>query len=65
MDADLVDRIDLFTYPVVLGKGKRVFRSGILPAALRLVGSPQGFPRGSVLTVYERTGTPEYRDINA
>ena len=63
--ADLVDRIDLFVYPVVLSSGKRVFRDGTLPAAFERVGEPRGFGGGSILTSYRRAGTPEYGDIDA
>lgn len=55
---DLVDEIDLFVYPVVLGSGKRVFRDGTLPASFERVGEPRGFVGGSVLTTYRRAGTP-------
>jgi dihydrofolate reductase len=60
LDHDLVDRIDLFLYPVVLGSGKRVFRDGTLPARFELVGEPQGFGSGSILTSYRRRGMPEF-----
>ncbi len=37
--AGLVDEWQLLTFPVVLGEGKRLFGSGAVPAALRLVDS--------------------------
>lgn len=58
--ADLVDRIDLFLYPIVLGSGKRVFRDGTVPARFDLVGEPRGFGTGSVLVSYARAGEPGY-----
>lgn len=59
---DLVDQIDLFTFPVVLGSGKRVFRDGTAPAAFKMVGEPRGFAGGAVLVSYRRAGVPELGD---
>ena len=55
--ADLVDRLNLYLYPVVFGTGKRLF-DGAAPAAFRLVGSPVAFPKGAMSLVYERAGVP-------
>jgi len=60
---DLVDQIDLFTFPVVLGTGKRVFREGTTPAAFEIVGEPRGFTGGVVLARYRRAGDPEFGDV--
>jgi dihydrofolate reductase len=35
----LVDEVNLFAFPVVLGKGKRLFAEGAVPAAMKLVAS--------------------------
>lgn len=51
MQHDLVDLYRLLVYPVVVGKGKRLFREGI-PATLKLLGS-QSFGSGVVALVYE------------
>ena len=51
MQDDLVDRYRLLVYPVVVGKGKRLFEEGI-PATLELLGS-QSFSSGVVALVYE------------
>ena len=51
MQNDLVDRYRLLVYPVVVGKGKRLFREGI-PATLKLLES-QSFSSGVVALVYE------------
>ncbi len=51
MQHDLVDRYRLLIYPVVVGKGKRLFREGI-PATLRLVES-HSFSSGVMALVYE------------
>jgi dihydrofolate reductase len=47
----LVDRYRLLVYPVVVGKGKRLFGEGI-PATLKLLES-QSFGSGVVALVYE------------
>ena len=51
MQHDLVDRYRLLVYPVIVGKGKRLFKEGI-PATLKLLGS-QSFSSGVVALVYE------------
>ncbi|MHA6511952.1 dihydrofolate reductase family protein [Tessaracoccus sp. Z1128] len=55
--ADLVDRLNLYLYPVVFGTGKRLF-DGTVPAAFRLAELPVAFPKGAVSLVYERAGVP-------
>ncbi len=49
----LLDRLNLWVYPVVLGTGKRVFEAGAAPSTLRLVGDPQRSQSGAVLLRYE------------
>jgi dihydrofolate reductase len=51
MRHDLLDRYRLLIYPVVLGKGKRLFEEGV-PATLKLLES-QTFSSGVVALVYE------------
>ncbi|SDP18482.1 dihydrofolate reductase family protein [Actinacidiphila guanduensis] len=60
----LVDRLNLWLYPVVLGSGKRVFEPGAAPSALRLTTS-RTFPNGAVQLEYERTGEPTTGDMAA
>ncbi|HET7724119.1 MAG TPA: dihydrofolate reductase family protein [Propionibacteriaceae bacterium] len=55
--AGLVDRLNLYVYPVVFGTGKRLF-DGAFPAAFRLAEPPVAFPKGAVLLVYEPAGVP-------
>ncbi|HEY7638793.1 MAG TPA: dihydrofolate reductase family protein [Steroidobacteraceae bacterium] len=55
LEHDLVDRFTLLIYPVVLGKGKRLFGSGAIPAALKLVDS-KASPSGVTINSYERAG---------
>jgi dihydrofolate reductase len=37
--ASLIDEYNVWVYPVVLGRGKRLFENGAKPGALRLVAS--------------------------
>ncbi len=59
---DLVNRFNLWLYPVVLGSGKRLFAEGAVPARMKLVES-KSFPGGALLLVYERAGKPTYVDM--
>ena len=56
--ADLVDRLNLYLYPIAFGSGKRLFDAGTVPAAFRLAEPPVAFPKGAVSLVYERAGVP-------
>jgi dihydrofolate reductase len=58
----LVDRLNLWVYPLVLGTGKRVFAEGTVPAALRLTESTT-YPKGTVQLTYEIDGVPSYGDM--
>ncbi len=51
MQHDLVDRYRLLVYPVVLGKGKRLFQEGTT-ATLKLVAT-QAFSSGVAALIYE------------
>jgi dihydrofolate reductase len=51
----LVDRYQMFIFPVVLGKGKRLFAEGALPATLKLVDS-KVFGTGVVWAAFEPAG---------
>lgn len=53
--ADLVDEFRLFTFPLVLGKGKRLFGSGTMPAAFDLVESIVS-PSGVMMARLARAG---------
>ncbi len=52
---DLVDELWLKIFPVVLGKGKRLFDEGTIPAAYTLVQSSIT-PSGVILASYKRAG---------
>jgi dihydrofolate reductase len=56
---DLIDRLNLWVHPVLLGSGKRLFAEGTVPSALRLVESAT-FPKGAVLLSYEPVGKPTF-----
>lgn len=55
----LVDRLNLWVYPLLLGPGKRVFADGTVPTALRLTESAT-YPSGTLNLVYEPAGVPTY-----
>lgn len=52
---DLVDELWLKVFPVVLGKGKRLFGTGAIPAAFELMEST-ATPSGVVIAAYKRGG---------
>ena len=55
MQNDLIDEYRLFTFPVTLGTGKRLFGSGAVPRTLKLVSSSMT-SRGIVISVYRPAG---------
>ena len=56
--AGILDRLNLFVYPITLGTGKRIFADAGVPAAFTLAAAPQAFPSGVLRLVYDRSGTP-------
>jgi dihydrofolate reductase len=58
----LVDEFSTLTFPVLLGKGKRLFGSGTAPAALKLVKS-QTTPAGVIVASYKPDGTVKTGDF--
>lgn len=52
---DLVDQLNVFTFPVVLGHGKKLFGTGSRPAAFKLAASRIS-PNGIVIARYIRDG---------
>ncbi len=58
----LVDRLNLWLYPLVLGSGKQLFAGGTVPAALRLTESVT-YPNGTLQLSYETAGAPTYGDL--
>jgi dihydrofolate reductase len=62
----LVDRVDLWLHPIVLGVGKRVFDRGVVPAGLELLAPPVASPTGTVHLRYAVTAaTPTTGDMSA
>lgn len=59
---DLVDTLRLWQFPVVLGRGKRLFGEGAAPGRFRLVDA-QANSTGAVLHVYERAGELRYGEV--
>jgi dihydrofolate reductase len=59
---DLVDRMNLWLYPLLLGSGKQVFAGGTVPKALRLTESVT-YPNGTLQLAYETAGVPTYGTI--
>jgi dihydrofolate reductase len=53
--AALIDEYNVWTYPVVLGRGKRLFEDGARPCALRLVASKVS-RTGVVMSTYVPAG---------
>lgn len=53
--ADLIDEYRLWVFPVVLGKGKRLFENGVPPRGLTLVDTRRT-PNGVLLNTYRPAG---------
>jgi dihydrofolate reductase len=53
--ASLIDEYNVWVYPVVLGRGKRLFENGAKPGALRLVASKVS-TTGVVMSTYAPAG---------
>ena len=60
----LVDRLNLWLYPLLLGSGKRVFADGTVPTALRLTESVT-YPNGTLQLAYETAGAPAYGNMSS
>jgi dihydrofolate reductase len=52
---DLVDEYHLLIFPLLLGKGKRLFGDGAVPAGLRLIDTKTS-STGVIVATYERAG---------
>jgi dihydrofolate reductase len=52
---DLVDQMYIWTHPITVGSGKRLFSEDTRPTAFQLASS-QVSPRGVIIAHYERTG---------
>ena len=56
---DLIDEYRLWTFPALLGSGKRLFEAGTIPASLELIDSTTS-PTGVVINRYRRAGDISY-----
>jgi dihydrofolate reductase len=65
LDNDLVDEINLLTFPLVVGQGTRLFPDTGPDIALELVGSQAITPSGVTIQVYRPTGRPKYGTVAA
>jgi dihydrofolate reductase len=59
MEHDLIDEYRLLVYPVVLGRGRRLFADGAVPTALRLLESDTT-PAGVAVHTYAPEGRPTF-----
>jgi dihydrofolate reductase len=64
LENDLVDELNLFTFPVVVGQGMRLFPDNGPDRALHLVDS-RATPSGVTIQVYRPTGRPQYAAATA
>lgn len=62
MGHGLIDAYRLITFPIVLGRGQRLFADGAPSAALRLVDS-QATARGVTMHTYEAAGEPAFGSV--
>jgi dihydrofolate reductase len=58
----LVDELSVLIFPLVLGKGKRLFGNGAAPAGLKLVKS-RSFPTGVIVANYRPDGAVKTGDF--
>lgn len=60
----LVDTLNVLTFPVILGTGKRLFVEGAQPTGLALTAS-RTTSTGVMIGTYRKQGAPEYGDLSA
>jgi len=58
----LIDEFSVLIFPVVLGRGKRLFGDGAIPAGLKLVKS-QSYPTGVIVASYQPDGAVKTGDF--
>ncbi|MGW3348335.1 dihydrofolate reductase family protein [Nonomuraea rubra] len=63
LDHGMIDELRLWTYPVVLGSGKRLFEPGRTATAMRLVES-RTTGSGCIVGIYQPAGKPTYGDFS-
>jgi dihydrofolate reductase len=62
MPHGLIDAYRLVIFPVVLGRGQRLFDTGTPPATMRLT-EVRSTPRGVVMHTYEVAGAPAFGSV--
>jgi dihydrofolate reductase len=63
LDNDLVDRLNLLVFPVIVGAGRRLFPDEGIATGLALEAS-RTTPSGVTISVYRPTGRPEFRSVD-
>ena len=61
---DLVDELWLQIHPITLGKGKKIFSNGAIPAAFKLIESI-ATPSGVIIAGYKRAGKVKTGNVGA
>jgi dihydrofolate reductase len=62
LDNDLLDRLNLLTFPVIVGAGRRLFPESGLDTGLALESS-RTTGSGITISVYRPSGRPEYGEV--
>ncbi len=62
--AGLLDRLVLYTFPILLGRGKRLFGEGTPSGTLKLV-DHRVTPGGTAITTYEPAGSVQTGSFGA
>ena len=62
LELELIDELRLWVFPLLLGKGKRMFAAESAPAGLKLA-EAKSFSTGVVLQRYRRAGKPAYGSV--
>ncbi|MFC5731399.1 MULTISPECIES: dihydrofolate reductase family protein [Nocardioides] len=60
----LVDQLNLWVYPIVIGQGKKLFPDGTVASRFQQVEPPRSYPGGAMLLRYRLlAGPPETRGV--